>query len=136
MWKKILFIALLAASAGIGAYQVQAEGKYSIKQMTPEVEAALNSRRERFDQLRRLKSDGIVGENNKGYIDVLQDTGDAQAVSASENKDRHVIYQTIGEQNGLENALGAIESVFAQVQRDKAGPGDKIQSEDGRWDTK
>ncbi len=112
---------------------VFAEGKYDIKQMTPEVQDALNDRRDRFDQLRALKSSGIVGENNRGYVEALKQEGSAGDIVTAENRDRKVIYQTIAEQNGLENAISTIESVFAQVQRDKAEPGEQIQTEDGRW---
>ncbi len=115
---------------------VFAEGKYDIKQMTPEVQNALNGRRDRFDQLRALKSSGAVGENNRGYAEVLKQEGPAGDIVAAENRDRKVIYQTIAEQNGLENAISTIESVFAQVQRDKAGPGEQVQMEDGRWVSK
>ena len=131
MKKIILFFLALTF-----ALPVFAEGKYSIKQMTPEVQNALNSRRDRFDQLRGLKASGAVGENNHGYVEVLKTAGGADAVVAAENNDRKVIYQTIARQNGLENAVGTIESVFAQVQRDKAAAGDQIQTEDGRWTAK
>ncbi len=115
---------------------VDAAGKYAIKQMTPEVQSALDHRRERFEQLDALKSSGAIGENNKGYVEVLDNQGDAKALAAAENKDRKVIYQTIAEQNGLQDAVGTIESVFGQVQFDKASSGQKVQNEDGQWITK
>jgi uncharacterized protein YdbL (DUF1318 family) len=113
-----------------------AQSKYSIRQMTPEVSAALENRKARFEQLRELKSQGVVGENNKGYLTVLMEGQGADNVVANENADRKVIYQTIAEQNDLKDALGTIETVFAQVQRDKAENGDKVQNEDGSWSTK
>ncbi len=128
MKKIILFLTVLMLST-----VAWAEGKYSIKQMTPQVQSALNDRRDRFDQLRVLKSSGVVGENNHGYLEALKQEGSAGDIVAAENRDRKVIYQAIAEQNGLENAISTIESVFAQVQRDKADPGDQIQTEDGRW---
>ena len=131
MKKIILFLLVF-----LFAVPVFAEGKYDIKQMTPEVQNALNGRRDRFDQLRAFKSSGAVGENNRGYVEALKQEGSAGDIVAAENRDRKVIYQTIAGQNGLENAIGTIEAVFAQVQRDKAGPGDQIQTEDGRWVTK
>ena len=111
---------------------------YDIKQMTPEVKAALDHRRERFDQLRTLKDQSIVGENNKGYVEVLAKNNDeAKELVEAENKDRQFIYKTIAEQNNLsESSLMTIEAVFAQVQQDKANPGDKIQDDQGMWITK
>ena len=131
MKKTILF--LLALAFAVPAF---AEGKYSIKEMTPEVQSALDNRRDRFEQLRTLKASGAVGENNQGYVQVLKQADGSDSLVAAENSDRKVIYQTIAQQNGLENAVGTIESVFAQVQRDKAAAGEQIQTEDGRWTAK
>ena len=128
MKKTILFLLALTF-----AVPVFADGKYSIKQMTPEVQSALDNRRDRFDQLRVLKASGTVGENNRGFAEVLQAATGADAIVDAENSDRKTIYQTIAQQNGLDNAVATIESVFAQVQRDKAAAGDQIQTEDGRW---
>ena len=128
--KKIIFVMMFLV---VAATAVWAQAKYSIKKMTPEVEAALNSRHDRFDQMRALKTAGVLGENNHGYIEVLKEQSSAKALADAENQDRQVIYKTIAEQNGLENALATIEGVFAQVQRDKADAGDQIQTEDGQW---
>jgi uncharacterized protein len=133
MLTKILLTAFFLGSIVFSA-PVLAEAKYSIKQMTSQVQSALNNRRDRFDQLRQLKSSGAIGENNKGYVEALNVEG--EAIAEAENKDRRVIYKTIAEQNGLEDALGTIESVFAQVQKDKAESGDRIQTPDGSWVTK
>jgi len=135
MLKCVFFITLFLAGIFYSP-AVFAEGKYSIKQMTPQVQAALDNRRSRFEQLRALKGKGVVGENNHGYLQVLVADPQASALVEAENSDRRVIYNTIAQQNGLTQALGAIESVFAQVQADKAEAGDKVQTEDGRWISK
>ena len=113
-----------------------ARAQYDIKEMTPDVKAALDNRRSRFHELEALEAQGVVGENNRGYAQAL--TGDlaAQSLVDAENQDRRVIYKTIARQNNLGSEMGTIESVFAQVQRDKAKHGDKIQTEDGEWITK
>lgn len=106
---------------------------YDIKEMTPEVKSALDSRRARNEQLRSLKAEGAVGETNNGYVQALK-SADADALVAAENQDRRVIYTTIVSQNGLPaDALSTVEEVFAQVQRDKAAAGDRIQNESGNW---
>ncbi len=130
--KKIV-MSLLAVMIALPVF---AEGKYSIKELTPEVQSALDNRRERFDQLRALKTAGEVGENNKGYVDSLKSGPAVDSIVVAENQDRKTIYQTIAQQNGLEDAVGTIESVFAQVQRDKASAGEQIQMEDGNWTAK
>ena len=133
MFKKIIFVAVLMVLISTGAW---AQGKYSIKEMTPEVKQALDARKERFNQVRSLKASGILGETNQGYIKVLQDDANASMIAAQENQDRKIIYEIIAKQNGLESALSTIESAFAQVQRDKAEAGDKIQTADGQWISK
>jgi len=123
---RIFFMMILVLSATT----LWAES-YHIKQMTPEVEAALESRRERYDQLSRLKASGAVGENNRGYVVAFSDA--AAGVVSLENQDRRIIYSTIAQQNNLGGALETIEKVFAQVQRDKAQPGEKVQMDNGNW---
>lgn len=134
MIKNILFVAIFAFVCVGGACESFAEGKYSIKEMTPAVQSALDNRRDRFDQLRQLKSAGSLGETNRGYVKALD--ASASSVADAENRDRATIYQTIAEQNGLGGAVATIESVFGEVQRGKAEAGDKIQNEDGAWVTK
>jgi uncharacterized protein YdbL (DUF1318 family) len=107
---------------------------YDIKELTPQVKAALDARRSRFEQLSGLKSQGKIGENNSGYVQVLSGGDDVGDIVNAENKDRKFIYSAIVEQNGLPSgALTTVEKVFAQVQRDKASAGDSIQDESGSW---
>ena len=131
-----IFLITVILAAGAGHLPVFAEAKYSLKEMTPAVEAALEGRRERFDELTAFKDKGAIGENNRGYIEVLAPDSGAKALAEAENKDRVVIYKTIAQQNGLTAELETIEKVFAQVQHDKAKPGAKIQNDDGQWGTK
>jgi len=124
-----IFVTAALLSAGSTIYAAQ----YDIKQMTPEVRQALENRRARFNELHALKAQGIVGENNRGYIEFLESGAAASSLVIAENSDRKVIYQTIAEQNDLQGQLDTIEKVFAQVQRDKAESGDRIQGDDGQW---
>src|SRR3989338_2734911 len=101
---------------------------YSIKEMTPQVESALESRRDRYDQLGQLKAAGVIGENNRGYVEVLKSDAQAESIATAENANREVIYQTIAEQNGLSEEIATIEKVFAQVQHEKADP-----KKNGEW---
>ena len=136
MKQKILNFVIFGACLANILLSIQpsfAQGKYSIKEMTPEVQAALDNRRDRFDQLRNLKAKGIIGENNRGYVEVLTSDAAASDLVNAENRDRKLIYKTVETQNDLTDALATIEKVFAQVQSDKASPGDKIQDENGHW---
>ena len=136
MVKSVLIAIFMLGAVLLMPSNVLAQAKYQIKQMTPEVTAALEGRRSRFDILSALKVQGAVGENNHGYVEVLSQNNDAQSIADAENKDRKVIYETIAKQNGLEGALETIEKVFAQVQREKAAAGSKVQDNEGNWITK
>jgi uncharacterized protein YdbL (DUF1318 family) len=110
-----------------------AQGQYQIQEMTDELKTALENRRARYEALKALKGRGLIGENNRGYLEVLSDQQDAKRLASEENRDRQTIYEAIAEQNDLRQASGTIEKVFAQVQRDKAETGEMIQLENGQW---
>jgi uncharacterized protein YdbL (DUF1318 family) len=111
--------------------------QYDIKTMTPEVKAALEARKGRFSELKALKAKGLVGENNRGYVEAIGGGADVKAVVNAENADRKAVYQAIVEQNELgDGVLATVEGVFAGVQRDKAAAGEKIQEPSGSWVTK
>ena len=131
--KGFLWVTLIGLMSLVRLDTVYAQKQYSIKEMTPEVQSALDNRRDRYEKLSELKVKGIVGENNQGYVTVLVKDERAEAIVDAENNDRKIIYTTIAQQNGLTDALGTIERVFAQEQRERAKPGEKIQDEDGRW---
>ena len=135
MFKHILNFIFLGTIVGAAAVSnVSAQGAYNIKTMTPQVERALENRRGRYNELNLLEARGAIGENNRGYLEVLDNSNsDAKAVANAENVDRKVIYETIAEQNGLSGEMGTIEKVFAQVQRDKAQVGEMTQDDSGSW---
>ncbi len=133
---QLIKISLLALMTTVLISNVWA-ASYDIKEMTPEVKSALDSRRARNEQLRSLKAQGIIGENNNGYVQVLKPDSEADGLVVAENQDRKVIYQTIVAQNNLPaDALSTVEHVFAQVQRDKAAVRDPVQDESGNWKMK
>ena len=131
--KKVLCSVVMALSLVSAAF-AQA---YDIKTMTPEVKAALQARKERFSDLKALKTKGVVGENDHGYVQALGGGADVKELVNAENANRKAVYQAIVEQNELgDAALATVESVFAGVQRDKAVAGEKIQEPSGTWVTK
>ncbi len=124
---------IVILSAVLMPFSARAEAKYALKEMTPEVSAALEARRARFDNLADLKSKGMVGEDNQGYVKALVSAPEVEEAVAAENNDRTVVYTTIAAQNDLAGEMSTIEKVFAEVQRDKAKPGEKIQDGNGQW---
>src|SRR3989338_1097645 len=123
--------------------------EYDLKELTSDVKTALENRRVRFEQLRAYKEKGVIGENNHGYVEFLtrrihtegglymeashdydledDSVAKVKALVEAENQDRRWIYKTIIQQNNLiPGELEKVEKAFAQVQKDKANPGDKI----------
>lgn len=135
--KNVLFMLGICGGILMSSTMAFSQGaKYDIKTMTPEIKQALESRRDRFDQLRELKKKGVLGENNRGYIEVVVAAKDAEKIADQENSDRKLIYLAIVEQNHLGGSLDVVEKVFAQVQRENAMKGEKIQNENGQWKAK
>jgi uncharacterized protein YdbL (DUF1318 family) len=130
MKKQFMIFALVCAAA----VSLPAQATYDIKEMTPAVKSALDGRKARFADLKEMKSKGMVGENNRGYVQKLGGGKEVDALVSAENKDRKAVYEAIVEQNKLgSGALATVEKVFAGVQRGKADPGDKVQDASGRW---
>jgi uncharacterized protein YdbL (DUF1318 family) len=84
--------------------------------------------------LKELKAKKEIGEDRYGHVSNLSGLPAVQQVVDSENYDRELIYQAIVDQNNLgSGAIETVRSVFAQVRRDKAEKGDKIQMPSGEW---
>ena len=110
-------------------------GSYDIKEMTPEIKQSLANRQTRYGQLKQLKSESAIGENNQGYVEALSGAGNS--VAGAENADRRVIYTAIAQQNNLGGSgLAQVQKVFAEVQSDKASAGESVQLASGEWTKK
>ncbi|MBF0483935.1 MAG: DUF1318 domain-containing protein [Candidatus Omnitrophica bacterium] len=133
--KKISILTLATLGLILTFTNLTFAAQYDLKEMTPEVQQALNNRKARFSELENLKAAGKIGETNQGYVQALGDAASAN-IAEQENADRKVVYQTIASQNGIADQISVVEQVFAQVQKDKAAAGVKIQNEDGSWGTK
>lgn len=133
-FKRSFFFLLLAVTVLPGFIEA---AQYDIKIMTPEVQAAIQGRQQRYDMLQQMKAEGLIGESNQGYVSAIGASGAAASVVAAENADRQVIYSAIVEQNALGAAgMAQVQLAFAEVQREKARPGDHIQLSSGQWTQK
>jgi len=110
---------------------------YDFKELTPEIKKALQDRQTRYAQIQELKREGVIGENNKGYVTDLKNSSSASSLTVAENQDRRTIYKNLATQNKLGgNGLLEVQRAFAEVQRDKAATGDMVQSSSGDWKKK
>lgn len=107
---------------------------YDLKQITPEVQQAIQARQSRYAPLQSLRQSGAVGENNQGFVALLGQAPGAEELISAENRDRDMIYQAIASQNGLgPDGLSEVRRIFAEVQRGKALPGERIELPTGEW---
>ena len=98
---RFLFLVLFVMTGVAGLPRTSWAASYDIQELTPAVKAALDSRRERFEQVRAYKEKGVIGENNHGYVELLSEDSGAKALVEAENMDRRLIYKAIVEQNNL-----------------------------------
>jgi len=79
-----------------------------------------------------LKAQGIVGENNRGYLELLnKEEKRYKELVDAENRDRRIIYQYIAKTQGV--SLEAVERLRAKQIRERAPSGQWLQDDDGRW---
>lgn len=86
---------------------------------------------QRLPQIDSLKTQGVIGENNAGYLAVLKDNAAAKTLADSENKDRAAVYQAIAQKTGSSAELVGKRRA-AQI-AEKAGSGQMIQDATGKW---
>jgi len=87
---------------------------------------------ERLPTIVHLKDAGIVGENNKGYLEFVPGAAqkDAGTVSA-ENSDRETVYNAIAkQQNTTPQLVGERRAI--QI-RQNAASGEWLQDSSGKW---
>jgi uncharacterized protein YdbL (DUF1318 family) len=88
----------------------------------------------RQGEVATLKTSGAVGENNRGFLEVRGQAGNAASVVAAENQDRQVLYAEVARRAGTsaeEAGRARARQIFAQ-----SAPGVWVQREDGTWQKK
>jgi uncharacterized protein YdbL (DUF1318 family) len=135
---------MLTPSPGWAAWLLpspaEAQRVPDLKIRTPEVMAAIESRRKRFPEYEALAGKGCVGETNQGLVEARPGEGCPPTLGqfiAAENGDRMFIYKTLVEQNQMAAAdIAKVQAGFAKSNREKAAPGTWIQLENGQWTKK
>lgn len=88
--------------------------------------------RDRLPQLDELKEKGVVGENNRGFVEI-RERGDAAAgtLVSDENRDREEVYALIARQTGASPEDVGKARAKDIAARSKSGVW--VQDEAGRW---
>jgi uncharacterized protein YdbL (DUF1318 family) len=85
----------------------------------------------RIPVLRDLKAQGIIGENNQGYLEYRGSKRPHEDVVQAENQDRRTVYSAIAKQQGAtEELVGKQRAV--QI-AEKADSGEWLQNAAGKW---
>ena len=85
----------------------------------------------RLPAIKALKAKGLVGENNKGFLEFVGQKKEKQDVVAAENQDRAKVYNAIAKQQGTSVELvGKHRAVQIAA---KAQPGEWLQDANGKW---
>jgi hypothetical protein len=87
--------------------------------------------KERLPVIVELKTQGIVGENNRGYLDFVGNVKTHEALIAQENQDRKTVYAHIAKQQNT--SLSVVEKNRALQLIERAAPGTYVQMPDGTW---
>lgn len=102
--------------------------------MAGEADAIKARMKERLATIDALKAQGVVGENNKGLLEVRGTGGQGTDIVTAENNDRMAVYQAIAQKTGTD--AGKVGARRALQIRESALPGTWIQTDDGQWQKK
>jgi uncharacterized protein YdbL (DUF1318 family) len=111
----------------------------------PAIRKLIDSRAARLKTLVSLKARGVIGENNRGMVEIrtleplesLKERAEVQRLVKAENADREQLYREIAAAENVDpSQLERIGQTYAETLRDKAHPGEWIQLPDGRWTQK
>jgi uncharacterized protein YdbL (DUF1318 family) len=107
------FMLISGASAFAGANEIKA------RMMT------------RLGDISTLKAQGVVGENNRGYLEFRSGDRSKAAVVNAENSDRGQVYSQIAQQQRTTADLVGKRRAIQIAQT--ARPGEWLQDGNGRW---
>jgi len=86
---------------------------------------------ERLPIIKALKDQGIVGENNQGYLEFVGQKKEKADVIMAENADRKLVYEAIAKQQGTTVELVGKHRAIQIA--NKAEPGEWLQDANGKW---
>jgi len=87
--------------------------------------------KQRLPTIVKMKQQGIVGENARGYLEYVSDNKSNQDLVDSENRDRKEVYSIIATQQGV--PIEKVEKLRAVQIVQKAVSGEFLKKEDGSW---
>jgi len=90
--------------------------------------------KQRLPVIIELKTNGIVGENNAGFLEFIGAKREKADVVAAENEDRQTVYAAIAKQQGTTAELVGKRRAL-QIAKN-ANKGEWVQDNSGKWTKK
>ena len=87
--------------------------------------------KKRLPAIAELKKEGIIGENNRGYLGFVTKARAKEDVIAAENKDRKKVYTYFAKQQ--ETTLDIVEKIQAKRKAGRTSSGEFFQKPNGTW---
>jgi uncharacterized protein YdbL (DUF1318 family) len=84
----------------------------------------------RLPQIDSLKAAGVLGENNRGLLEIREGSSGA-AIVAEENRDREFVYAELARRTG--SSADAVGRARARQIAAASAPGVWLQRENGEW---
>ncbi len=85
----------------------------------------------RLPVIKKLKAEGVIGENNRGYLEFVAGERKMEQVVQEENEDRRKVYAQIARRQNT--SLEVVEKHRAAQIEKKARPGEWLQDANGKW---
>jgi len=111
----------VALLVGTGSMLAQADDLGAVK-------ARMTQRLAKLDQ---LKASGVIGENNRGLLDLSGGDNEAGDAVAAENRDRNIVYAEIAKQTGT--SPNQVARARARQIAAGSAKGVWLQKDDGTW---
>lgn len=114
----LVFLASFLAGTAFVSAQSPEEIQRSLKERLPKVDS--------------LKLEGLVGENNSGYLEPRESVDlETRKLIAEENSDRKKLYEIAARRTGT--SLAEVEKTRAQLIRERSPRGIWLEDPAGKW---
>jgi uncharacterized protein YdbL (DUF1318 family) len=89
---------------------------------------------QRLPQVQALKTQGAIGENNRGFLEYRGGPAESGAIIAAENKDRETVYAALAQKVG--GSMDQVGKKRAAKIAQNSRPGEWLQDDAGNWKKK
>jgi len=119
----------------------EAFAQIDIEVTTPAIRALRESLKNRYSLLKPYYEMGVIGENNKGFIEIrdasklnLKQKGEINRLVEQENSDRSQLYEELLKANKFgKELLPEIQSIFSNSWREKSLTNWWVEKDSGEW---